>query len=131
MTEFFLKYPVSSHLLYHMHLYISHCFALSFHQFDTRKDVRPVENIFMAGGIGNKQMLQTTDLTCIKSLKYLFDNHPPTFYSIKPSFVDNHCLFKILHYNRGLKMIRLSLVLWNVLFFCGCTFTFIWSRGRL
>ena len=30
---------------------ISHCFGLNFHQFDTWKDVRPVGNVFTAGGL--------------------------------------------------------------------------------
>ena len=38
--------------------------------------MRPVGNVFTAGGIGNNQTLRTTDIICIKTLKYLFDNDP-------------------------------------------------------
>ena len=50
MTKFLLKYPISSRLSIEKYI-TSHCFGLNFGQFDTRKDVRPVENVFTAGGL--------------------------------------------------------------------------------
>ena len=54
----------------------SHCFGLNFHQFETWKICKACWKRLHGRGIGNKQMLRTTDIICIKSLKYLFNNDP-------------------------------------------------------